>query len=243
MEEHTNEHEDKKSKKRKINYHNVKAHSNPLSDKQFPYPVSPASIDWSKYYPKYPNAIPDFADVGCGFGGLLVGLSTLFPDHFTLGLEIRDKVVEHVEGRIQKLRNENPSKYENVSVIRSNAMKYFPNYFKKGQLSKIFFLFPDPHFKKSNHRRRIISTQLLAEYAYALKVGGIAYTATDVEDLHKWMVQHFESQPLFERIPEEQLKEDPVIPVILNETEEGKKVQRQNGKKFLAVFMRKEQSI
>ncbi len=169
-----------------------------------------------------------------------MGLSTLFPDHFTLGLEIRDKVVEYVEERIQKLRNENASKYENVSVIRANAMKYFPNYFKKGQLSKIFFLFPDPHFKKSNHRRRIISTQLLAEYAYALKVGGIAYTATDVEDLHKWMVQHFESHPLFERIPNDKVEqEDPVVPLILNETEEAKKVQRQNGKKFLAVFVRK----
>jgi len=232
--------DDTKVKKRKISYHNVKAHSNPLSDKQFPYPISPSAIDWSKHYPKYPNSCAEFADVGCGFGGLLVGLSTLFPSNFTLGLEIRDKVVESVEDRIQKLRTDYPSQYENISVIRANAMKYFPNYFRKGQLSKIFFLFPDPHFKKSNHRRRIISPQLLAEYAYALKIGGIAYTATDVEDLHKWMAQHFEMHPLFERISEEQLKEDPVVPVILNDTEEAKKVQRQNGKKFLAVFRRVE---
>ena len=27
-------------------------------------------------------------------------------------------------------------------------MKYLPNFFRKGQLEKIFFLFPDPHFKK-----------------------------------------------------------------------------------------------
>ena len=26
-------------------------------------------------------------------------------------------------------------------------MKYMPNYFEKGQLQKLFFLFPDPHFK------------------------------------------------------------------------------------------------
>jgi tRNA (guanine-N7-)-methyltransferase len=45
----------------------------------------------------------------------------------------------------------------------------------------------------------------LAEYAYAVKVGGIAYTCTDVEDLHNWMVQHFESHPLFERIPNNEL--------------------------------------
>ena len=31
--------------------------------------------------------------------------------------------------------------------IRTNAMKCIMNYFPKGQLSKMFFCFPDPHFK------------------------------------------------------------------------------------------------
>ena len=39
------------------------------------------------------------------------------------------------------------------------------------QLTKMFFLFPDPHFKKTKHKWRIISPALLAEYAYILKVG------------------------------------------------------------------------
>ena len=33
-----------------------------------------------------------FADVGCGFGGLLVRLSPLYPDTLMVGMEIRDKV-------------------------------------------------------------------------------------------------------------------------------------------------------
>ena len=33
-----------------------------------------------------------FADVGCGFGGLLVRLSPLYPDKLMIGMEIRDKV-------------------------------------------------------------------------------------------------------------------------------------------------------
>jgi len=31
-------------------------------------------------------------------------------------------------------------------------------------------LFPDPHFKKTKHKWRIISPTLLAEYAYVLRV-------------------------------------------------------------------------
>lgn len=51
-------------------------------------------------------------------------------------------------------------------------MKFLPNYFEKGQLSKMFFLFPDPHFKKVKHKWRIISTNLLAEYAFVLRPEG-----------------------------------------------------------------------
>jgi tRNA (guanine-N7-)-methyltransferase len=45
---------------------------------------------------------------------------------------------------------------------------------------------------------------LLAEYAYALAIGGLVYTVTDIEDLHNWMVSHFEEFPLFERVQEEE---------------------------------------
>jgi tRNA G46 methylase TrmB len=36
--------------------------------------------------------IPEFADIGCGYGGLLVRLSPLFPDITMVGMEIRIKV-------------------------------------------------------------------------------------------------------------------------------------------------------
>lgn len=46
----------------------------------------------------------------------------------------------------------------------------------------------DPHFKAANHRRRIINTNLLTEYAYVLTPGGMLYTITDVPELGEWMV-------------------------------------------------------
>jgi len=73
-----------------------------------------------------------------------------------LGMEIRIKVTDYVSKKIDALREQNPGKYQNISVIRANAMKFLPNFFRKGQLSKIFFLFPDPHFKKAKHKWRII---------------------------------------------------------------------------------------
>lgn len=99
-----------------------------------------------------------------------------------LGMEIRVKVSEYVQDRIKALRLLHSGSYGNVACLRSNAMKYLPCYFNKGQLTKIFFLFPDPHFKKSKHKWRIINETLLAEYAYALAEGvRYAYFPLDVD--------------------------------------------------------------
>lgn len=135
-----------------------------------------------------------------------------------------------------------PGAYQNVSVIRANAMKHLPNFFAKGQLSKIFFLFPDPHFKRSKHKARIVTTTLLAEYAYVLRPGGILYTVTDVKDLHDWMMHHLQKHPLFEYIPTQELLDakDPVLEASMTATEEGQKVARNKGSKYAGCFRRKE---
>lgn len=119
-------------------------------------------------------------------------------------------------------------------------MKFMPNYFGRGQLSKIFLCFPDPHFKNRKHKARIVSPTLAAEYAYALRVGGVAYTITDVEDLHRWMVDGFSASPLFRRLDEAELAADECVTVMTTETEEGKKVERNGGTKFVACFQRLE---
>jgi tRNA (guanine-N7-)-methyltransferase len=128
--------------------------------------------------------------------------------------------------------------YQNVSCIRANTMKFLPNFFTKAQLQKIFLCFPDPHFKARKHKARIVSSTLNAEYAYALAPGGKVYTITDVEDLHEWMVERFEAHPSFERVGDAEVEADECVAVMREETEEGKKVTRNKGKKFVAVFRR-----
>ncbi|KAJ3145506.1 tRNA (guanine-N(7)-)-methyltransferase [Geranomyces michiganensis] len=219
---------------------------------QLEYPVRPEDYDWSKHFPAYfptkPGANPaqvEFADIGCGYGGLLTSLSPLFPTTLMVGMEIRVKVEDYVRKRIDALRTQHstlptsaPHSYQNISVMRMNAMKFIPNFFTRGQLTKMFFLFPDPHFKKRKHKARIVTSTLLAEYAYMLRVGGILYTVTDVRDLHLWMVKHLDEHPLFVRMTDAELEGDVCVPCVMGETEEGKKVERNNGDKFLAVYRR-----
>ena len=165
-------------------------------------------------------------------------------------MEIRVQVSQYVHDRIAALRlttsldgGGHPSSpsCHNVSVVRANAMKFLPNYFAKHSLSALFFLFPDPHFKSRKHKARIISPTLLAEYAYVLRPGGIVYTITDVKDLHEWMNKHLSAFPLFEPVDEETLRSEgkgDIIDAVYTSTEEGKKVERNGGKKWLACFRR-----
>lgn len=160
------------------------------------------------------------------------------------------QVTQYVEDRITALRATSsaslssipsPGPYQNVSVVRANAMKFLPNYFPKHSLDSLFFLFPDPHFKSRKHKARIISPTLLAEYAYAMRPGGIIYTITDVYDLHKWMKSHLEAFPLFQSVDEQTLRAEgkgPILDAVYNSTEEGKKVERNKGGKWLACFRR-----
>jgi tRNA (guanine-N7-)-methyltransferase len=60
-------------------------------------PSSPQDIDWSTHYPAFavesagdtPPSVMikniEIADIGCGFGGLLVALSPIFPETLILG--------------------------------------------------------------------------------------------------------------------------------------------------------------
>lgn len=231
-------------------YYRQRAHSNPIADHCLEYPIKPDLMNWNSLYPFYfpfnkeskedndAKKCVEFVDIGCGYGGLLVTLSPMFPDNLILGMEIRVKVSDYVMDRIAALRSQYPGQYQNIACLRTNAMKYLPNYFQKGQLKKMFFLYPDPHFKKSKHKWRIINKTLLAEYAYVLAEDATVYTVTDVKDLHEWIVKHFQEHPLFDNISKEELDQDPIIEKLYESTEEGQKVTRNKGDKFLAIFKR-----
>ena len=116
-------------------------------------------------------------------------------------------------------------------------MKFLPNFFGKASVEKLFFCFPDPHFKRKNHPRRIISERLLTEYAFVLKPGeGKLYCITDVKELHEWRVAKCDAHPLFQRIDD--IEDDPCVQAMKTETEEGQKVERNKGSKYYAVYRR-----
>lgn len=226
-------------------FYRQRAHCNPLShNDSFDYPIKPSRMDWTTdHYPNRPPGripiSPTVLDIGCGFGGLTMALGPLLPDEVILGMEIRAKVTEYVRLRILSARTESGGRtHENCSVLRTNSMKFLPNFFPKASITKLFFCFPDPHFKRKNHPRRIVTERLLSEYAFVLRDMGRLYCITDVLELHEWHVAQCEAHPLFRRVPDTETQDDPCVTAMIEETEEGKKVERNGGSKYHAVFER-----
>ncbi|GAA35142.2 tRNA (guanine-N7-)-methyltransferase [Clonorchis sinensis] len=183
-------------------YYRQRAHCNPWSDHTLDYPVRPDMFDWEHLFgptthADHTDSLVRYVDVGCGYGGLLFKLALQFPEIRSVGLEIRLKVCDFVQEKIRALRLKHPGQYQNIACLRTNAMKFLPNFFLKGQLQKMFFLYPDPHFKRMKHKWRIISPTLLDVYAYVLAPGGSLYCTTDVPELANWMTTCLSNHPLF----------------------------------------------
>jgi tRNA (guanine-N(7)-)-methyltransferase len=167
----------------------------------------------------------DILDVGAGFGGLLLGLNQVFPKARKLGLEIRQRVAEFVRLKILAARARGDEAACRCAVLRVNAMRQLHSFLPLGGLSMIFICFPDPHFKRQNHRRRIVSPALLSEYAALLRPGGILWTITDVPALHAWMRDHLREHASFrEREVDER---DPCVQAMRTATDEARKSMRE----------------
>ena len=61
---------------------------------------------------------------------------------------------------------------------------------------------------------------------------------TDVKELHDWMCAHLEQHPLFEKLTDEEMVKDELYDKLPDSSEEGKKVTRNKGSKFIAMHRR-----
>ncbi|XP_077644756.1 tRNA (guanine-N(7)-)-methyltransferase [Lonchura striata] len=223
-------------------FYRQRAHSNPLADHTLSYPSRPQDMDWASLFPSFfppaaaPGAAParvEFADIGCGYGGLLVALAERFPQALALGLELRAKVAAFARARIRSLRAARPGRFGNVACVRANAMRHLPHFFRRAQVR------PDHGGLRTKHKWRIVSPATLAEYGFVLRPGGLVYTVTDVPELHQWMLQHFGEHPLFEPLPPAQLAAEPLVPLLPSVTEEGQRARRAGRAPNCAVFRRR----
>jgi tRNA (guanine-N7-)-methyltransferase len=130
--------------------------------------------------------------------------------------------------------------YRNLWFEQCNVMKFGDCYFRRGQLTKLVFSHPDPHWKKNNARRRIITPGLVQRYAHWLAPGGLLYTVSDVPELEEWMVKCLDESPQFVRVPDEEVLKDQewLLEIVTSTSEDAQRAVRKKLGKNWAVHRR-----
>ena len=244
----------------------TRAHANPLAPGHFAVPLSPDSIDRAAWYAGNADVRIRLADIGCGYGGLLFYLSSYRDRAYgMLGVEIRAAVARHCQLTLQRQRAADATAYPNIAFVYANAQRHLPNLLRGRSLDAMLFAYPDPHFKARTHRRRILSRALLQQYVYFLRPGGRLYASTDVEELFRWMLERLDDCPLLRcvhmsavrtgqsrfnlaeagelpAVPSQPvdveafLQSDVLARAVRDYSDEGQRVARQHGDKFLLVY-------
>lgn len=142
------------------------------------YPPLRPHLDWSEHFT---NAkAPEYLDIGCGMGRFL--LETALEDSSVniLGLEVREYAANWIRSVIYGERQHGI--LGNAEALWYSVANGLP-FIASNSISKIFYFFPDPWFKKRHHYRRAFTPQFLDECARVLKQDGTLYLMTDVPEV------------------------------------------------------------
>ena len=139
-----------------------------------------------------------FADVGCGKGGFLLNLAKQRQEEEEgskdgeqtnekrnyLGLEIRPSVAQYAKGRITRRNLDGVIDFvgcnANVDLDRLLS-RYTCN--GGGEIALLSIQYPDPHFKKSHQKRRVVTPELVDVLAKYVLPGREIFIQSDIKDV------------------------------------------------------------
>ena len=147
----------------------VRQHVNPLrSSHQQPLQLPDR---WPETFFKDPS-LPFHLDIGCARGLFCLDYAAEHPQVNILGLEIRRPLVELANADVERLRR------GNVAFLTGNANSHLETICSGcgagagAPLRSVSIQFPDPHFKKKHHKRRVMQPDLARSLAANIAPGG-----------------------------------------------------------------------
>lgn len=130
--------------------------------------------DWSEVYGR---DAPLALDVGFGGGDFTIELARQHPEWNVLGLEIRQHMVDRLVADAQA------GGLTNLHAVLANANLHLDPLVPHRSVTFVSINFPDPWFKKSHHKRRVVRKEWLEILASKLCAGAEVHVASDFEPI------------------------------------------------------------
>ena len=157
----------------------VRQHVNPLSAKYRKPIVLP---EWERIYSDINQ--PLHLDIGCARGKFLLQMAPLYPNINFLGVEIREPLVLEANEQRDRLQLSNLHfLFCNINLYIKPLLGSFPPKILEG----VSIQFPDPWFKRSHQKRRVVQPNLVQAIAdYWLTLDRFSYNQILRKLLRKW---------------------------------------------------------
>lgn len=144
----------------------------------------------------FPTRTQITLEIGCGHGHWLADYAAVHPEKNCLGVDI-------IRDRIERARKKaNRAGAANASFVRAEAFEALDLMPEHVRLDQVFILFPDPWPKKRHWKKRLFSTNFLAELGKRSASGVRCHFRTDYDPYFAWAVEVVEGQSLWRREPE-----------------------------------------
>lgn len=141
-----------------------------------------------KWNTLFANQNPIYIEIGMGKGQFLLNLAKQNPNVNYVGIERYSSVLLRA---LEKFDTEEFCELQNVRFICMDAME-LPEVFEHGEVGKIYLNFSDPWPKARHARRRLTSTQFLAQYDKVLAQDGVVEFKTDNRPLFEFSLEQVE---------------------------------------------------
>ncbi|GBG26836.1 tRNA guanine-N7--methyltransferase [Hondaea fermentalgiana] len=168
-------------------------HVNPLAS-QFLSPVEPPK--WAEIFED--TSKPLFIDVGCAQGrfGLLMATNEKWKDWNHLGIEIRAPHVTRANAWAER------KGLKNVHYVSCSANSSLGPIISSypGTVEWVAVQFPDPHFKRKHHKRRVVQPAFLEDLARHSQKGCKLFMQSDIEEVVAQMRDRTDGCSFFDRV-------------------------------------------
>jgi tRNA (guanine-N7-)-methyltransferase len=136
-----------------------------------------------------PDEAPIDVELGCADAQFLFELAARDPVTHHIGIEIRRPWVEDVNLRAAELG------HARLRAIYAHINVDLPTLFRHHKVRRFYINFPDPWFKRAQHKRRLVTPELAADLLSLLRPDGEIFFQSDIFELALDALAIFESEP------------------------------------------------
>ncbi|MDO5579709.1 MAG: tRNA (guanosine(46)-N7)-methyltransferase TrmB [Planctomycetia bacterium] len=153
----------------------------------------------------FEKAAPLELEIGSGKGLFLRKAAMEQPDHNFMGIEVSLRYAMITAAKLCK------AGLKNAISVNADAAKVLGELVPRDSLEAVHVYFPDPWWKKSHRKRRILRVEVLQMIEFTVRPGGKLHFWTDVQEYYESTLELIAQHTTLEGPFPVEVEDDPIV--------------------------------